>query len=348
MYGKRLGLVEISLSQSGYRVRDRSYDHAWFQIFNGATSVMLFRGTICSPSINFTTSDVNFTWGPWPVRSTFTMKNLTACANNSQSSMSIIQKGFVTHLGMRWATHNLFHSMTEAEAVYHQVCRQGLVPNLGTIDLILLQYHPSFETSLFGDVLREFIGFNKVRWWNSGANQTWLIEETHLPSKTSAYDGNCNFKAHVNTIFAPSKTKNDSALIINRKSSRNLANANEVIRLLNSLQYKTKEVYFEDLAFQVQVDYIQNHSIIISPHGAAWTIISLFSQRQHLLIEIMHVTYPCEYANGHHVHPWRKWISGQYFPLFSLRDSIYGHCKGMNGDGDMVANISELRTILID
>ncbi len=319
--------------------------------FNSNTSVALLRNSICSPGKNLRASDVSFTWGPWPATATYNViKNLTDCAKYFVNPPSrIIRKGFISHLGMRWATHNLFHSMTEAEMIFYQACKGGLLQNLSEIELILLQFHPSYETSLFSKVLHTFIGVGDVSWHNNGIDQSWLIEEAYLPTVQGIQNHNCSYKSHLLSLFPLSIADNGSrvkTLIINRKGSRKLANSQEIIRAFTTRNYAAREVFFEDLTFKEQALIIQNHSIIVSPHGAAWTMVSLFSKPYHTLIEVMHVTDPCSLANGHHAHPWRKWVVGGYFPLFSVRDTIWGSCKKMNGDGDMVANITELLGLL--
>lgn len=246
--------------------------------------------------------------------------------------------------------------MTEVELIYRQICHAGIEDTeISEMSLILLQYRPSYINSLLNQVLFTFLEFKGVHWWNIDSNETWMIDEVLLPRSTNQSierKRDCNFKTYVNNVFGFSHSSKASdhparsCLIVNRRSNRRLANSYEVMRALKSVNIETTEVYFEDLPFKEQANLVRNHSIVISPHGAGWTMISLFSTEVHILIEVMHITDPCSSGKGLHAHPWKKWITGQYFDAYSPQDSIWVNCKTLNGDGDMVMNITLLWDIL--
>jgi hypothetical protein len=93
---------------------------------------------------------------------------------------------------------------------------------------------------------------------------------------------------------------------------------------LNDAGLEVTRTMMEGLSQVEQAEIVNNTSIVIAAHGAAWTWIMLASRPEALLLEIMHVIDPdCEYLRSPNAHPWRGWAAGsRYYTLDSVVESL--------------------------
>lgn len=104
-------------------------------------------------------------------------------------------------------------------------------------------------------------------------------------------------------------------------------------------------VLMESLSFIQQTMVINNHSIVIASHGAAWAWITLCTRPRAILVELMHVNYKdCPGVKSHRSHPWLNWARDtKYTALHSIPHTTVGpRCRKQNGEGDIVANLSDI------
>jgi capsular polysaccharide biosynthesis protein len=82
--------------------------------------------------------------------------------------------------------------------------------------------------------------------------------------------------------FIPRKT--NGAIIIKRKN-RNISNYDELLNLFKSKKIELKEVYFEDMSFDEQMEISNESEIMIGVHGAGLTNL-MFMKQESIVIEI--------------------------------------------------------------
>ena len=88
--------------------------------------------------------------------------------------------------------------------------------------------------------------------------------------------------------FIPRKT--NGAIIIKRKD-RNISNYDELLNLFKSKKIELKEVYFEDMSFDEQMEISNESEIMIGVHGAGLTNL-MFMKQESIVIEIDPLTDP--------------------------------------------------------
>lgn len=310
-------------------------------------SLCLWRSLLVGPASNMAAqSDLEFTWGPWPRKARFA-RNLDLQILPKEEPQ-IFNVCFLTHVGMRWATHNLLHSMTEAERLYRELSKSE--KDFHDVDVILLQYHRSYKQSLFGKLLPFVLGTNSVSWWDNGnLSNVWCCSTAKFPSEKSTHTKTfCSFKEHVQGNLGLEQTPVRSytnVLIVNRLKSRKIVNIAEIERMFHTAGHQVTVAHLESFSFLQQVSLINNHSIVVAAHGAAWAWIALCTRPKSILMELMHVSYTdCPGLRSHRAHPWAKWTKDQkYIALLSVPHTTVGpRCRKQNGEGDIIANLSDL------
>lgn len=95
--------------------------------------------------------------------------------------------------------------------------------------------------------------------------------------------------------------------LVNRKNNRRLTNCKQLCdNIKKSFNMEVDITYFEDKSFDYQINFFNEHKIIISPHGAQLCSIP-FSQYESLIIECVH----------------DEWHPYNYFPGLSHSSNMY-------------------------
>lgn len=313
----------------------------------GSHSICLWRNIIAGPaSAMAPQSELEFTWGPWRRQAKYERKS--DLGEMPLEEARHLKTCFLTHLAMKWATHNLFHSMIEAEQIYRKLSR--VEENFSNVDVILLQHHPSYSTSLFGRLLHFVLGTKSISWWDhTDPSNVWCCAEVKFASMSSTHSRRTSsFKSHVQQTLGLNQfliQEYTNVLVVNRVRSRKILNVVEIQKMFRSAGQNVTMVEMESLSFIQQVLVVNHHSIVIASHGAAWTWIALCTRPNAILVELTHVNYEdCPGVRSHRSHPWVKWTRDQkYTALHSIPHTTVGpRCRKQNGDGDIVANLSDI------
>lgn len=112
---------------------------------------------------------------------------------------------------------------------------------------------------------------------------------------------NMNDIDRINNFFSGENKKKILIGLINRRinNGRSICNEEEICnKIKERFNVVVDVIYFENISFEEQISFFQNHNIIISPHGAQLVSIP-FSPNDALIIECCHEEYhPYYYFPG--------------------------------------------------
>ena len=198
------------------------------------------------------------------------------------------------------------------------------------------KYDIVFKFSHFCGIMRDDVEYNKngfkkmdkfINWKdNSIKNDYYNLWFPHT---------NISDIDTINKFFFPGENKKKMLIgLINRRINNGRSICNEIeicTKIKERFNVNVDVIYFENISFEEQISFFENHNIIISPHGAQLVSIP-FAPKEALIIECCHEEYhPYYYFPGlsyssnknhvmlcddHTVFP--KWRS----PIYENRDQL--------------------------
>ena len=144
----------------------------------------------------------------------------------------------------------------------------------------------------------------------------------HVYRKWFPYDNSDS----VRRIFVDNLPVSDDIKIgiVNRKCNRRILNIDQLVHQISSISNVTTTVtYFEDKDFNYQINFFNNHNVIISPHGAQLCSIP-FMKPGSLVVECAH----------------EEWHPYDYFPGLSYTSNMY-HAMVVDDHACFPANCSD-------
>lgn len=168
--------------------------------------------------------------------------------------------------------------------------------------------------------------------WNT-KNDYFILNNENKKNKYINWFPNNNSEKMRN-LFLDSKNNNKIRIgLVNRQKNRILTNYKELCENIKKKFNITVDItYFEDKCFDYQIQFYNEHKIIISPHGAQLCSIP-FSQDNSLIIECVH----------------EEWHPYYYFPGLSFTSNKYhvmvcdNHSFFPNWKSDKYANTHNIK-----
>jgi hypothetical protein len=157
------------------------------------------------------------------------------------------------------------------------------------------------------DIYKEYIYEHDTK-YNSKNNKDdyFILNDQRKIGKYYNWFPNNNSKK-MRKLFLNSSNNNLKIGLVNRKYNRILTNYKQLCSdIKNNFNIDVDITYFEDKSFDYQINFFNEHKIIISPHGAQLCSIP-FSQDDSLIIECVH----------------EEWHPYNYFPGLSYTSNKY-------------------------
>lgn len=149
--------------------------------------------------------------------------------------------------------------------------------NLNTINVVINKLRYNFQK----ESLR--LLFPHVNLIETEKNQKIIVDDAYLPETSPAVPQK---RLYLKNKIHDDNSKRDVKLYISRQKSRNrkLINHEEALKILEKFGFK--EVYFENVSFEDQIELINSAKIIVSPHGAGLNNL-MFAKNNPILIELL-------------------------------------------------------------